>query len=79
MIHYEKKNTAITYKNIKIYCIINSVACYMFRPPTAATFMEVFFLRICHIELAYIIPYHHHHLANTVLDRVDPFLSHKSL
>ena len=32
----EKKN------QVQIYCIINCVACYMFRPPIVAIFREVF-------------------------------------
>ena len=26
-----------------MYCVINSVACYMFRPPIVVIFREVFF------------------------------------
>ena len=28
---------------MQVYCIMNSVACYMFRPPIVPTFREVFF------------------------------------
>jgi hypothetical protein len=31
------------YKNMQIYCCINSVASYMFRPPVVAIFREAFF------------------------------------
>ena len=40
LIHYEKKTSA--YTNMYIYCIIKSVASYMFRPPIVAIFRNVF-------------------------------------